>query len=233
MNDEFLTRFRKPPRREFSAALYKRINTPMNSQRNFTLRRFTLAGAICLSLLAAFAFSPGVRAAVSNLLREIGGITFVGPDETVADMPSTQGEEHIVPEEVVSLAEAQAKLPFDISLPTWAPDGFTLAPSVRITYFNDQVTPAYLTWYGSDPAAGVIILMVGQRVNWLVDLDHVEEVDVNGEPAGLTGGNWDVDTGEWTGHDMALTWMRGDAMYRLSSPGVPVEDLIRMAESIP
>src|SRR5688572_14572934 len=93
MNDDFLTRFRKPPPRAFAAQLYKRINTPMNTQRHLVMRRFSFAAAICLALLAALAFSPDARAAFNGLIRQIGGITFFGPEETasqVTDRKSTR-----------------------------------------------------------------------------------------------------------------------------------------------
>jgi hypothetical protein len=80
------------------------------------------------------------------------------------------------------------------------------------------------------------MMLVGPRVNWAVDLDHLQEVQVNGQPAGLTQGGWDADTGEWGGAgagNVTLTWIHGDLMYQLMSPGVTAEELIRMAESIP
>lgn len=231
MNDDFLTRFRKPPGREFSAALYERINNPMNTQNKFTLRRFTFAAALCLALAAAFLFSPSARAALEYIYRQIGEITFL--EEQGPSTPVPESQITIVPDDVMSLAEAQERLPFEISLPTWAPEGFHLGSVVRVTYFGDRLTPVDISYYSDNPASAVIILTVSQPVQWEVDLDHLQEVQVNGEPAGLTRGNWDADTGQWTGSDTTLTWLRGDVMYRLSAPGVPAEDLIRMAESIP
>jgi hypothetical protein len=234
MNDDFLTSFRKPPPRAFAAQLYQRINTPMNTQRNFVMRRFSFAAAICLALLAALAFSPDARAAFSSLIRQIGGITFLGPEETTSQIVATPREEVITPEDILSLSEARQKLPFQISLPTWAPDGFVMGSSVRISYFQNGFTPAIINWYGSDPNVGNIELMVGQPVKWLVDTDHLQEVEVNGQPAALVGGAWNEDSGQWDREaDLSLTWMKGDVMYKLSSPGAAVEDLIRMAESIP
>lgn len=230
MNDDFLTRFRKPPRRDFAAALYERINRPMNTHRKFPLRRFTFAAAICLALGAALFFSPAARAALEYIVREIGGVTYLEPE--VASTPLPESQVTIVPEETLSLDQAREKLPFEISLPAWAPEGYTMGTSVRISYFN-QYTPATITWYGSDPVAGPIVLTVGQPVKWMVDLDHLQEVLINGQPAGVTGGNWNADTGEWSGTDVTLMWMHGDVMYRLMSNGASVEDLIRMAESIP
>lgn len=77
------------------------------------------------------------------------------------------------------------------------------------------------------------MLEVGQKVKWYVDTDQLQEVQVNGQPAGLTGGNWDADSGQWSGDDQTLTWMKGDVIYRLSSRALSTVDLIRVAESIP
>jgi uncharacterized protein DUF4367 len=233
MNDDFLTRFRKAPPREFSEALYERIRTEMKTQQNFKIRRMTFAAAICLAVIAALTFSPSARAAINGLVQQIGGITFLGPEDTADQAPVPESQVTIVPEDWLSLDKARGKVPFEISLPTWAPDGFTMSKTVRISYFGHRYTPVEITWYGSDATTGNIVLTVGQPVNWLVDMDHLEEVQINGEPAGLTGGSWDADSGQWSGSDATLTWKKGDVMYILSSPGAPVEDLIRMAESIP
>ena len=235
MNDDFFTKFRKTPRREFAAALYERINIPMREQRNFTWKRLTFAAALCLALAAALAFSPIARAAFTYIFREIGGVTYLEEDPAAGPTatPLPESAITIVPEDVLPLSEAREKVSFEISLPTWAPEGFIMGTSVRISYFPGRYTPVNITWSGNDPVLGNIVLTVGQRVSWLVDLEHLHEVQINSEPAGLTGGGWDADTGQWTGRDLTLTWMRGDVMYILSSPGVPAEDLIRMAESIP
>ena len=232
MNDDFLTRFRKPPPQEFSEALYERIRTEMKPQRHFNVRRMTFAVALGLALIAAFAFSPSARAAFNSLVKQIGGVTFIGPDETADQTPLPESQVTIVPGDRLPLEQAREKVPFEISLPTWAPEGFTMGTSVWISYFGQNYTPVEITWYGSDPMVGGIILTVGQPVKWLVDTDHLQEVQINGQPAGLTGGNWDADSGQWSGDDQTLTWMKGDVMYRLSAR-LPVEDLIRMAESIP
>lgn len=236
MNDDFLTRFRKPPPRGFSEALYERINIQMNPQRKLPFRRMTFAAALCLALVAALAFSPAARAAFNGFIVEIGGMIFFEPDESESQAtPLPESRVTIVPEEILPLAEAQTKLPYTISLPTWVPDGFKMGTSVRISYFPGGPPQATITWYGSDPKVGNIDLMIfGHRVGWQVDTNSVEEVEVNGQLAALVGGTWDYDTGQWNNQtDLTLNWMKGDQMYLLQSPGAAVEDLIRMAESIP
>ena len=111
---------------------------------------------------------------------------------------------------------------------------------VRITYFSEEYTPVEIAWMKSPDGSGPIpiILIIGQPVKWEVDLDHLTEVQINGQPAGLTGGGWNADTGTWDTstsevNNLTLTWMRDNVMYQLMTPGATAEDLIRMAESIP
>jgi hypothetical protein len=237
MNDDFFTRFRKPPRPEFVAALYKRINIPMNKQPNISFRRALAALAIGVALIAVFASSQTVRAAFQTLMREIGGITYIQPEETT-DEPTPHPEEPSprVREVPTDFSELPEKVPFAISLPTWAPDGYVMSQTALLRYFDGNLQLVFITWDGPDVIKGPIRMLVGERLNWAVDLDHLQEIQVNGQPAGLTHGGWDADTGEWGGagaSNVTLTWIHGDLMYQLMSPGVTDEDLIRMAESIP
>lgn len=239
MNDDFLIRFRKPPRREFAAALYQRINAPMNTQRNFRLRRFTFAAALGVALIAALLVSPAARAAFNGLIRQIGGITYLEPEQDPDQRPLREDEVTLVPEERLSLEQARTRVAFDIQLPTWTPEGYSMSPTVRVSYFPHETLGTnpfvYITWIKSTNGGGQIELAVSQPVNWVIDLDHLQEVQINGQPAGLTGGSWNYDTGAWdtTHNDLTLTWMHHDVMYLLRSSGTLVEDLIRMAESIP
>ena len=235
MNDDFLTRYRKSPPRDFSDALYERITIQMNARRIFPSWRLTFAAALSAALIAALMFLPAAPAAFNGLILEIGGITYLEPDETESQAPPLpESQVTIVPEDILPLVDAQAKVPFAIRLPTWLPDGFVMSNSVRISYFGEKFTPVIITWYGSNPDVGNIELMIGQRVSWLVNTGDVQEVEVNGQPAALIGGTWDVDTNQWQSQsDLTLSWMKGDVMYRLSSAGAAVEDLIRVAESIP
>ena len=78
MNDDFLYKFRKPPRREFAAALYQRIEKPMKTTSRIRALRFL---AVAFSMLAIVAgvlfFSPPTRAMADSVIRRIGGVIFV------------------------------------------------------------------------------------------------------------------------------------------------------------
>jgi cation diffusion facilitator CzcD-associated flavoprotein CzcO len=167
---------------------------------------------------------------------EIGGMNFFESEESAHAITLPESQVTLVPQAVLPLAEAQAKLPYSISLPAWAPEGFKMGTSVRISHFPGAAAPQVTTtWYGSDTDMGHIELTIyGQRIDWLVETNDVQEVQVNGQPAALVEGGWDADTGQWNREAARmLNWMKGNEMYQLHSPGVSVEDLIRMAESIP
>ena len=65
------------------------------------------------------------------------------------------------------------------------------------------------------------MLTVGQPVQWYVDTDHLQEVKINGQPAGLTSGNWDADSGQWTGDERRcdVSTQLASARRRLDSSG--------------
>lgn len=237
MNDDFLYKFHKSPRRVFAAALYERINFPMKEQSKYTWKRLTFAAALSLAVAAALLFSPNARAALTYIFLEIGGVTYIEDDPAAGGTATPLPESAVttVPSEMLPLAEAREKFPFEISLPTWVPDGYEMTPSVRLLYFPEDLTFVEISWWGPNFADGPIILSISRPVKWEVDLDHVQEVQINGQPAGLTGGGWNADTGQWdtVENNLTLTWLRGAAMYLLRSPGITAEEIIQVAESIP
>ena len=236
MNDDFLTRFHKEPPREFAATLYQRINTPMNKPSNFAFRRATVALALCVALIAVFASSQTVRAALQALMREIGGITYIQPEESADEPTPPPDDGSRVREDTISFSEMHEKVPFEISLPVWVPDSYEMSQTVRLRYFDGKLQLAFISWWDPNPIHGPIELLVGPRMNWAIDLSHLQEVQINGQPAGLSNGAWDADTGKWGGSGdglLTLTWMRADLMYQVRSFDISQEELIRVAESIP
>ena len=230
MNDDFLARFRKAPRPEFAAALYQRINKPMKTQSlPLNLRRPALVlAALCAVVALVLAVSPAARAAMQTLIKEIGGVSF-----TESALSPGSDNATTAPSETMSLAEARATVPYTFGVPSWVPDGFELV-EVYVSQFPGGVTPVTIVWHRTTPElVGVIILFVGQDMaDWRVGPGSVEEVQINGQPAGLVRGAYNADTNQWDADSgIALMWTKGDVTYHLS--GVSVEDLIRVAESIP
>lgn len=145
MNDDFLYKFRKTPRREFAAALYQRITKPMKTtSRMHALRALALA----FSMLAIFAgvlfFSPPTRAMADSVIRRIGGIIFV--QATPQPGPANNGKDIAAPNATVS-PEGQATMQAKKSLAqeaTVSPEGQATmqAKERQRTNDNNNAQPA-------------------------------------------------------------------------------------------
>ncbi|MBN2086701.1 MAG: DUF4367 domain-containing protein [Anaerolineales bacterium] len=230
MNEDYLIRHQKPPRQEFAAELYRKISRPAPEKTGLATRVAPTALAFCVVLAASFLASLAARAAVISLLRDIGGVAFFETtDYPGADRPAS------VPEEILTLVEAQAQLPFSVGLPLWVPEGMAREESVRITRFSESHTPVTIIWRG---IGAYLELTIGQAAEGhIVGLESLETVKINGQDAALVRGMWNADTKEWDRDEpwigMTLIWARGEETYSLFSPQLSREELIRIAESIP
>lgn len=150
MNDDFLTRFRKPPRAEFEANLYRRISKPMTVSTTYFSRRLALTfAAVLLVLTVALAASPGARAMAANLLRQIGVMTLserpAGEPVLIAPPSPEQlalAEATATPIAPASLSGAPlevaiAQAGFQPYLPGYLPAGFTQVELVAAEYVDD------------------------------------------------------------------------------------------------
>ncbi|MBN1438536.1 MAG: hypothetical protein JW929_03925 [Anaerolineales bacterium] len=232
MNEEFLARCRKSPRPEFAEELFRRISRPapktgLGSTARAALAAFFVCAALGLTLLA----SPAARAAGLALLRDIGGVAFI----QTADYPGGDNPA-VVPDEIMSLEQAQAELPFAIHLPAWVPAGYVRDSGVRILRFSADCTPATITWHGVNLNDLLELTIVQSGRGWIAGSDELETVRIHGRDAALVRGMWNADAKEWDAEaptGLALYWSMGDTTYILCSPTLPRKDLIRIAESIP
>lgn len=247
MNDEFLIQYRRTPRRVFADELFARLAQDRRPAV-YTLfvatpaRRFAAGlAALCLIITTVLLTAPGARAAVGQLIRTIGGIAF-----DFSTLPPDSSGATIIPERVVSLAEARVTLPFELRLPAWAPDGFVLQDDqVRIWLHTSGAERQTVSFTWRDPAHP-------QSIHLYIDVDHpasswgqwlvgsessVEEVVINGQPGALVRGGWE--NGQWQSErNMTLLWQPAgaEATYMLFATTqftqVTLADLIRMAESV-
>jgi hypothetical protein len=140
MNDDFFAQFRKAPPREFSAALYGRINRPeekMNSKFHSSL--LTISAATLLLVVVLLTTNPQVRAFAQTVLQfftPAQATTFplptphTAPESTLAlAAPVLTGCEN--PSDALAyactIATAEASLGFDVKQLPSVPQGFTFA----------------------------------------------------------------------------------------------------------
>jgi hypothetical protein len=186
MNDDFLYKFRKPPRREFAVALYQRIAKPMKTNSRIHALR---ALALAFSLLAIFAgvlfFSPPTRAMADSVIRRIGGIIFV--QATPRPGPAENGKDIAAPMATLS-PEEQATLQAKKNLAQNAEVGPEQQATLQAGLDTNAVSrlvgftvlaPVYLP-DGYTAASG------GWRVSQGNDMGDANTTQINGK-AGLEG----------------------------------------------
>jgi hypothetical protein len=258
MNDEFLTQFLEEPRPEFAEALYERISRqPQPYFARMMGQRLTLRNA---ALVFAFLFlvAACVYAVTDRGWHKVGGI-WVDVERTLELPPQSAEEQTIQPvePECLTVEEAKKILRFEIHAPAWAPAGFTFEN--KVCGINELSNYAGLSWAGiGNPGIGLTL----SNLRWFnmatqkyevgpayllspVAPGSYKEVQVNGQPAVLVYGDWDIFAAlpkanatrkaeaKWDKKlGLQLHWVEGEILYSLyARENVSVEDLIRMAES--
>lgn len=210
---------------------------PMSTPQMSLWKRLVWGGvALILALALVVLAFPGIRAAALEALLKIGGVGFVETDQG----PSTDDAE-IWSEQIVSLAAAQAILPF--AVPTWAPEGYVLKENeVTVARPYTDVLHVMLKWEKTGGPTIYFEVWRGPSENWelqwMVGNDAVETILVNGQEVALVRGGWDHETHQYgPTPDVQLVWKERDLYYSLAvhhwSLPVPVEDLVQMIESMP
>jgi hypothetical protein len=223
-------------RQEPSPALQQRVRAvprPVEHPARAVVPRLAgLAGAL-LVILLLFA-SPTAQAMLGAMEKAIGQIQLL-----VMDAWPQQSQADLMDSQVVSLAEAQAMVPFALVTPAYLPARLAGSDSqVSITHL--AVPLVKMQW--RDPAGGVIQLTARPQssdsspAETLVGPASSEAVLINGQEAVLIRGAWDQDTGDWGYQDQVTTlvWRAGGVQYRLlaASTDLPLAELIAIAESI-
>lgn len=137
MSDEFLYRFRELPRPEFAEALKARIS--QEPRRSPTARKVRTGLVVLLAaLIIAACAAPQTRTPIVQATKAVVRVfllqrtaprsvyTTGGPPRMEVELPS--GEKKMVTVETMFLSEAQQRVPFQIRIPTWVPEGLEMNP---------------------------------------------------------------------------------------------------------
>ncbi len=217
----------------------------------------------CLVFAAMFAISPEVRAQTGAVIRKIGELVFTNaiprpqPATTPATVPPPNFP-YVGHSRGMTLDEARTAVPFSFNVPTWVPGEFYADDQVGVytttsTECNCDVGwSVSKVWIKPTPLDqlsrnGYLRISIALSINrgegmldgrnWRVttDLATLEQLDVNGRPTALLGPEGVIPAEpRLLGLSKTLMWTNGDLVYILrGSPGVPVEDLIHMAETMP
>ena len=238
MNDQFLKDYRITPRQAFAQDLSKRlkINKEVTIMaKKAGLRPVGLVAIVMLVILTLTSIvSPVVRAKVQHWVGQIGGVLFT---ETW-DYPSSSTSAAVAPSEVMNIEDARALLPFIIDLPTWIPEGYSSDGKVTFVHFEDGVERIFLHWHAPQKAQLEIEIenLLPEKSHWLIGLESVEEVLVNGEKVALVRGGWQSETKVWENRGQIHLYVphKGQTyIFSSNEKDISVDKLISIAESLP
>ncbi|GAB4429346.1 MAG: hypothetical protein Fur0044_27070 [Anaerolineae bacterium] len=222
-------------RRSPEVELQRRIEAiPQSSARHAGVTPRPLLGGLAALLVAVLLFiSPPVQATLDEVQKMVGQIPVIvrtvwpQPVETVVALET----------EAMSLAEAQAAMPFDFALPAYLPAGLT-GDTGQVQVAQSPVAMVKMVW--RDAENGFVQLSVyaagPENVQTLVGPESSETIQLNGQEALLVRGGWDRQSRIWSGQPGLITlfWTVNRVRYRLLaySEVVSLDELVAMAESV-
>jgi len=211
MDDNFLYHNRPPVRQGFGENLYARISSlPLRKERAKHILRFGLRFALAAAVLFAtlFSFSQPVRASVLYWIRQIAGFE-VQEEEYI---PFSESESVSIPPDVRdTLANIAKDLPYQLAIPAYVPDGFMFEDKVDVQ--DEQV---FIRWMSSDRDEILMLVDTDHGQRYITGTDAGKEIQINGQPALLVQGNYDVN-GNWDSEQkmMNLIQRRDEVIYWL------------------
>lgn len=252
MNDDFLTRFRKTPRAEFEADLYRRISKPMSTSTTlFPRRRLALTfAAVLLVLAVALAASPGARALAAGFLRQIGVLTLSERPAGEPVLIAPPSPEQLALAEATATPIAPAALsgtPLEVAvaqagfqpyLPGYLPAGFTQVELVAAEYLDDDGIGHGLGIFATylSPTDGYLAVQTTGFDERTQDVAMggrtMTDVTVNGQP-----GVW-IEALPFESSLVSsrtinmLLWSENGFVLAVQADQLPLADVLKIAESL-
>lgn len=255
MNDDFLYKFRKAPKPEFVSSLYKNINSPMQtaSHPGLQLKKLSLAGS--LILLMILLLTPPVRASAWQGVINLGRI-FFSSKPTYAEQFEDRMNNEAFPPTVAPDAAAMewqapplltqleasnqagfqalqiSRLPADFEMVAryvTLPVDQTSAVKVTTSYQSgDQLLVFSQTRY--EPGAQPLVLPVGDAAISEVTVQNTTGTWISGLRLSTYVDEQNTLVAKYAN---VLAWEEGNFEFWLqSTPGLPLENMLEIAESI-
>jgi hypothetical protein len=257
MNDDFLKKMRKPPRREFANELYMRISKPMNEPSHtvepFVLRRVALAtGIVSLVLLLTLMVSPTARAFAQDQIRQIGALIFQPIDRESTSWPIVTAQPTSIapgdtnpPENATLLEDASRLSGFDVLAPEYLPEGYAVdsvwsidkreSGIYVVSTFRNDANSQFLLLNQIDYESGA------NFVQTYADNEQVSDVSVRQQAGVWITGRLMADPTDHRPNSQAepqlyptnwLVWEESGITYALFGNGLSQAEMVRIAESL-
>lgn len=250
MNEDFMKQFQKMPNSQLVEKIHALLKRKERVQK---YKKYSIRSAAVL--LAVFGmlmtFSSTVRADVSRTIAQsqVGQfvICYVGFSPIGAyiesDLPICNTGDGILtsnPNKALSLEEAQTIFASPIVLPEYLPSEFDRRNDIEFFDLTNQPTLVF-TWDHKNSYKMIKLLishndMELEKYARTLGKGAIEEITLKGKPAIIIRGVWNIGVQENDFMMTALMWRYDEnTVYSLMSleHAVPLDELIKMAESIP
>lgn len=254
MNEEFIRQFRKSPDLQMVEKIHSRLERKERAQR---YKSYFTRSAIMLLLTFGMlmTISSTARAEVTQTIArsQLGEIlicyvgfnpigTYINRTFIESNLVNCSGDGVLTinPNETLSLEDAQSHFTTPISLPTYVPKGFDRSDAIEFFDLADQPT-LVITWELKNDYKRVKFLVSHHSIELrtyarTLGKGAIEDVTLNGKPALIVRGVWNIGMQDNDFLMTAIMWRYDEnTVYALMSfeQAVPLDELIKMAESIP
>ncbi len=245
MNEEekFFDQFQEEPRPEFAAALYERINKPMDTHsKSLSIRRAVPAFALTLAVLVAgLSLYPPTRARALDLLRQIGVITFTSEEPISSEPTAPPPGPDQLPVFAASPAEASQLAGFVVLAPQILPVGYIQEGSWSIQSNGNGKTVNSTYTY---PSEGHYLLidqyhyLTGDAfTDTLSGQENIQAVQVRGHAGAWISGRLMVNPLVGGQNNLPspsnwLVWDENGTVYTFISDGLDLQEMLQLADRL-
>jgi len=193
-----------------------------------------LAALTALLVMVGLLFaSPAALATLGQFEKIIGQIHL-----TILDVLPPRTDPIVVESTPVSLADAQAAAPFELTSPAYLPAGLAAEAQAYII----ELEPPIIKLLWRDTAGGFVQLSMHQangetsQIENVVGSESSDTILINGQEAAIIYGGWDETNRTWSHQDRLVTiiWVVDGVQYNLLSYSTLISpaDLRAMAQSV-
>ncbi len=244
MNDDFLKKYKKQPRPEFARSL--RLKLSHQGETKMRPARPILKYALTASLIAVLSMAavPSARAQAIQAFENLSEIVFI----SIGPLPQNSEQPTIIeirPGQFMNLEEARAQAKYPVLIPTWSPEGYTLADNeVSVTSLKNEVVGLNIKWQSEQEVIFLYVTPANEEGLTPPQGGDVIEMEVNGEAAFLFSSEFSISAAplpdgtpgpdvviNQTTPIVSLSWIQDGVQYNLSG-SLSAEDALKMAESM-
>lgn len=236
MNEEYIKGFRKSPDSRLAERIYARLAKKERVER---IKRYSFLSTLALMFVFGMlmTFSSRVRADVISYFMRIGGVPYTITAGPLGNpyIPTVEIEP-----EFLSWEEARTRFSSPLQLPTYVPRGYEREAEVRFSVWGLNEPALQVIWRNEEQSW--IQLFIDQCSEDMLGCGMaagegaLKEITLNGQPAALIRGGWDEAKQQYDlSGSIHVVWRYDEnTVYVIWSSNVSlVEELIRMAESVP